>query len=96
MRRHQKFNECTDKMLGMYHVCPTCGKSSGLYYDMQYPTFRKIGLDGTPFEIKNGKRTKKITMHRKAITYDRDMYGEFQVAVCICERCGWQSESIVP
>lgn len=54
-----KSNDCTDEIFDMYHVCPTCGESSGLYYDMQYPTFRKIGLDGKPFEIKNGKRTKK-------------------------------------
>lgn len=89
-------NDCNDKVFGIYHVCPTCGESSGLYYDIQYPTFRKIGLDGRPFKIKNGKRAKKITMHDKAVTYNCDICGEFQVAVCVCEKCGWQSESIVP
>lgn len=91
-----KSNDCNDKVFDLYHVCPTCGESSGLYYDIQYPTFRKIGLDGRPFKIKNGKRTKKITMHDKAITYNCDICGEFQAAVCVCEKCGWQSESIVP
>lgn len=89
-----KSNDCTDEMFDMYHVCPTCGESSGLYYDIQYPTFRKIGLDGKPFEIKNGKRTKKITMHRKAFIYNCDMHGEFQFAVCVCEKCGWKSEPL--
>ena len=89
-----KSNDCTDEMFDMYHVCPTCGESSGLYYDIQYPTFRKIGLDGKPFEIKNGKRTKKITMHRKAVIYNCDMHGEFQFAVCVCEKCGWKSEPL--
>ena len=91
-----KSNDCNDKVFGIYHVCPTCGESSGLYYEIQYPTFRKIGLDGRPFKIKNGKRTKKITMHDKAITYNCDICGEFQVAICVCEKCGWKSESIVP
>lgn len=89
-----KSNDCTDEIFDMYHVCPTCGESSGLYYDIQYPTFRKIGLDGKPFEIKNGKRTKKITMHRKAFIYNCDMHGEFQFAVCVCEKCGWKSEPL--
>lgn len=48
-----KSNDCNDKVFGIYHVCPTCGESSGLYYEIQYPTFRKIGLDGRPFKIKN-------------------------------------------
>ena len=94
MRNQMKSNDCTDEMFGMYHVCPTCGESSGLYYDIQYPTFRKIGLDGKPFEIKNGKRTKKISMHSKAFIYNCDMHGEFQVAVCVCEKCGWNSEPL--
>ena len=54
-----KSNDCTDEMFGMYHVCPTCGESSGLYYDIQYPTFRKLGLMENHLKLRTERGLKK-------------------------------------
>lgn len=85
-----------DTVFGRYEKCPKCGKFKGLYYQIQYPTFRTIGLNGRNFIFNDERRTTKIMMYDMVNTYHIDICNKFQEAKCICQLCGWKSETIFP
>lgn len=82
-----------DTMFGLYDKCPRCGKSSGLYYSMQYPLEVMKRIDGKTFIKINGKRTNQIPQHIKAYIFDKNQV-DYQVAYCKCDLCNWCSDPI--
>lgn len=82
-----------DTVFELYDKCPKCGKSKGLYYNIQYPLEVMQNLNGKTFIKPNGKRVTRISNRRKAFMFDQAQV-DFQVANCVCEFCGWESEPI--
>lgn len=85
-----------DTLFHDYNKCPNCGKSKGLYYCIQYPLTVDFTLSGKPFTKKMGKRKTKLTNKYKANQFDSAWHDEYQVANCICDLCGWVSETKTP
>lgn len=84
-----------DTLFELYNRCPSCGKARGLYYSMQFPLIVNRTLSGKNFIKKNGKRVTKMSNRTKAYKYDAAQI-EYQVAICVCELCGWESEPLTP
>ena len=82
-----------DTVFELYDKCPKCGKSKSLYYSMQYPLAVNKTLNGKTFIKTNGKRVTRISNRRKAYLYDIAQHN-FELAICVCEFCGWESEPI--
>lgn len=83
-----------DVMFGLYEKCPEC-KSKRLYYCMTYPLEVMCALNGKPFISIDGKRKYIVTKKDKAKMYERNLC-DFLAARCVCEKCNWISEAIIP
>lgn len=82
-----------DELFELYDKCPKCGKSKGLYYSMQYPLAVNKTLNGKTFIRKYDKRVTRISNRQKALLYDIAQHN-FELAICVCEFCGWESDPI--
>lgn len=87
-----------DDVLGLHNACPKCGSKRGLYYTMQYPLIVDVDMRGKPFyrDFKTNKRKFRLSNREKGGFFRSAISDEYQVATCICEKCGWKSEPYVP
>lgn len=83
-----------DKIFELYDKCPKCGKCKGLYYSMQFPLEVNKTLNGKTFIRRYDKRVTRLSNRQKAFLYDIAQCNA-EIAVCVCEFCGWKSEPIV-
>lgn len=81
-----------DEMFGLYDKCPKCGRKK-LYYAMQYPLEVMKALNGKVFIRINGKRKYELSNRDMAWRFKLSL-NDFQCANCVCENCGWMSETI--
>lgn len=85
-----------DKVFGRYEKCPQCGQGKGLYYSLQIPIEINQRLDGSYCYIRNGKIKKMSKKELLQIARASITSAEFQMAICCCNICGWQGETIIP